>query len=175
MKNILFKSLALLTINVFCLNTYSKDNINKLNIPDSILKIIADSLPNYYIPNDNQFLVEWKEYDNLKRPMYAVSDFNGDSIIDYAFVLSSKCKNSVSIFVFVSKSRNRYRIINLREFNTTPKLIDIFINVEKRGWWESTSEKKHIKHDGLNVIWASASVSYSYYWKGNSFQKFFYD
>jgi hypothetical protein len=165
---------TLITFSLFDASASNIYNQKNFSLPCNIKKILQDSISGYYIPNKNQYIEEWKEYEQITEPMFAFSDFNGDSKQDYGIVLISKENNKV-IFVVIVSFNDSYKIYKIKTFEISEKLIDIFISVEKKGYWESASEKKQIKYDGINVVWASASLSFSYYWYNNGFKRFLYD
>jgi len=68
-----------------------------------------------------------------------------------------------------------FSICKVKTFDLSSNLIDVFISVEKKGYWQTSKGKINIKYDGISVDWASESLSFSYYWKNNNFQKILYD
>jgi hypothetical protein len=143
-------------------------------LPQQIENLIKDSLENYSLPIKEQFIDEWKSYGYISTPMLATSDFNGDSKNDYAVILLSKERNKTLLAVFLT-NKDSFVICKIKTFDINESLIDVFISVEKKGYWENINGKTHIKYDGICVDWASASLSFNYYWENNSFHRFFSD
>lgn len=176
LKKMTFLSLMILSFcNPSVSNTVNEKKIDDDFLPNSIKNLIKDSLSEYSVPNENQFIDEWKSYDHISTPRFAFSDFNGDSKKDYAIILLSKNYKEILLVVFLSDNMHSFSIHRVNIFNLNENLIDVFISVEKKGYWQTSKGKINIKHDGICVDWASESISFSYYWKNNNFQKFLYD
>jgi hypothetical protein len=81
-------------------NTVNAKKLDDDFLPNSIKNFIKDSLSEYSVPNENQFIDEWKSYDHISTPRFAFSDFNGDSKKDYAIILLSKNYKEILLVVF---------------------------------------------------------------------------
>ena len=95
--------LSLMTLSFCDLSISNTVNAKKLDddfLPNSIKNFIKDSLSEYSVPNENQFIDEWKSYDHISTPRFAFSDFNGDSKKDYAIILLSKKYKEILLVVF---------------------------------------------------------------------------
>jgi len=170
--------ISLMTLSFCDLSVSNTVNVKKFDnefLPNSIKNLIKDSLSEYSVPNENQFIDEWKSYDHISTPRFAFSDFNGDAKKDYAIILLSKNYKKILLAVFLSDNMHSFSIYKVKIFNSSSDLIDVFISVEKKGYWQTSKGKINIKYDGISVDWASESLSFSYYWKNNNFQKFLYD
>lgn len=181
-RNVLLNKITFLFLMIvaFCdLSASNQISHNKyINepLPDSIKIILRDSLCDYIIPNENQFIDEWKSYDEIPTPIFAFSDFNGDSKKDYAIILLSKNYKKILLAVFLSDKNNcSFSIYKVKTFDLGSDLIDVFISVDKKGDWQYSNGKRIINYSGICVDWASESISFCYYWKNNDFQKFAYD
>ncbi|HOL29496.1 MAG: hypothetical protein KBG33_03265 [Paludibacteraceae bacterium] len=180
--NTLLKPILILFLMVISINTLIASNPIKYNqsnkevLPENLKVLVRDSFCDYSIPTENQFIDEWKTYEHITKPMFAFSDFNGDSKNDYAVLLLSEKFKNVIIVVFLSGNNDySYTIYRIKKFDLNSNLIDVFISIEKKGYWECANGKKYIKHDGIRVDLASESLSFSYYWANSIFRKFLCD
>lgn len=153
-------------------NKLHRDSSNV--IPNAIKCLIKDSLTDLEIPNIGMFIKEWKDYSQSDFPYLCRSDFNGDGIIDYSLILKNKKFNQVSIYVFVS-NKKKYTTFEIDKLDCFENKIGIVLLVERKGEWESITEKKVIKNDGITVELINDGLTFSYYWEKGKFEKFMYD
>lgn len=174
LKKTILLSFMLLVCNLSATNIVSSEKYRQNLLPDFIKTIIKDSLKEYVIPDEKMFDSEWKSYEHITTPMFAFSDFNGDKEKDYAIILLSKNHRQILLCVFLSNKKS-YTIYRIRTFNLNNNFIDVFISIQKKGYWQTVYTKKLVKYNGITVDWASESLSFSYYWTNNQFVKFLYD
>ena len=174
LKKTILLSFMLLVCNLSATNIVSSEKYRQNLLPDFIKTIIKDSLKEYVIPDEKMFDSEWKSYEHITRPMFAFSDFNGDKEIDYAIILLSKNHRKTLLCVFLSNKKS-YSIYRIRTFNLNNDFIDVFISIQRKGYWKSVITKHLVKYDGITVDWASESLSFNYYWDKSQFVKFLYD
>lgn len=158
--------------------SYSKTRIFQSDsssaIPNSIVKILNDSLSDLIIPKIGAFIKEWKDYTKNKFPFLCEIDFNGDRITDYSLILKNTKTDQIFVYAFISDYK-KYKTYKVDVFESKAKKIGIILTLEKRGEWESVTEKKIIKNDGLTINLANESLTFSYYWEKGKIIKFKYD
>jgi len=152
-----------------CNQRVDYDSINFVS--ENIYKILKDSLSQFELPNNMVFNESWNEYSVSKYPYICKSDFNGDEVLDFVFILASKNHKELLVCVFLSNKKT-YNIFRIKQFTLDEKEIPLVLNIENKGVWESPNGKKHIKNNGFVIYWVTESKSYIYYWNKNKFDRF---
>ena len=126
-----------------------------------------------------QYLKEDVEWYKGKLPNIVNADFNGDKILDKAWVLINKDKTKLGLFVSLSSSETNKVILKLVEVKLTNHInvgISLIESGEHKtacgkGYWkceEGEAEVINITTSGLNFFTFESSNSV-YYWSGNKF------
>jgi len=150
-------------------------NLNATNIPDSVINFINTELPDFSIVTINDYVQGFIEFlrDKNELPYYCSSDFNGDNKPDHAILLIDSTKR---LFLYgLIQEKNNFKKILIDKYDSQVDGIQIIIGVEKKGDWESISEKITVPYDGIYIDLIEESLSWSYYFDGKTFIRFLYD
>ena len=129
-------------------------------------KLIRD----YRLPKESDFsywgtdldTYFYKSIDYLgqtKPPYWTKGDFNGDGIIDRAYLLFNNKNNSVELFVFVS-IKNEYRIMNLSSANKNMGVSTVILDTD--GMMKHALKLFEFEGHAILYLWDTTS---------NNFQK----
>lgn len=145
------------------------------SVPTAVEQYLKDKFPEWQI-------VSLKDYGDFVHffieegdlPFYCSSDFNGDGHPDHA-VLLKDCQGEILLYAILSISKNGYQSTLVDRFNQLDDEVQLLIRVEKKGEWESITEKIYIPNDGISLDLLKESSSCSYYFKNDHFEKFLYE
>ncbi len=145
------------------------------NQTSRVYQYIQDSLPNYNFiteaGNGSKSLCMQK---HREQSLGCVSDFDGDTVDDYALLLRDK-NNKVCLFFF-STTNNSVKHYLIDCFGIWKgEITELNIAIEPKGKWEAIDETIKVPFDGIMVNDLKESRSKAYYWNKNKFVKFLYD
>ncbi|MBN1397978.1 MAG: hypothetical protein JXA06_08095 [Bacteroidetes bacterium] len=70
--------------------------------------------PGWRHPNEKDIILDWKDFQkSYSKPYFASADFNGDDLIDEAWILFKDSSNIWGLFVFLKVKGETYRTIPL--------------------------------------------------------------
>jgi hypothetical protein len=146
---------------------------NKL--PSDLVNFVQSSLRNYSFLKEDQYIQGWKSFTpEGNKPFFCEADFNGDNRTDYALILIDTLQNKLSLLSFF-RNDNSFNYILIDTYNYTEKSVDAILSIKKGGQWETIDETFVVPYDGINIDFVSESLSKSYFWKENKFNKVLYD
>jgi hypothetical protein len=168
---------------ISCRNENSKDGNNHRNekittndyyLPANLTYFIKLSLPNLKIPTKDLYV---KGYESIKsdsaHPFICSSDFNGDGNIEYCIILMNDRKE-LFLYSFIAKGKD-FAPILIDKFVYKAKGIEAVLSIENKGVWESAVDKITAPNNGITVNFIEESLTWSYYWKDDKFERFLYD
>lgn len=173
MKRILI--IALLTIVQQCNVNGERIDTTHFHASKLLSYYIKDSLLLYHpivqVDIDSSQLL----FDiNLRKGYSCSSDFNGDKLNDYAFLLKDD-SNNVSLLVFYIHM-NKVSHILIDNYGSWPELNPFLeIGIEPKGIWRAADKKLKVLHDGIYLSELNESITYAYYWNDGKYKKFIYD
>ena len=143
-------------------------------VPYNLIEFVSQSLPKMQIPTAENYLKGWESFSNESDlPFYCSGDFNGDNLIDYC-LLVIKDSTIINLYSFLNQN-NGFQIVLIDSLRYLPKGIDIIVTTEPKGEWESIEETISIPFDGITVSQIEESLTWSYYYKNDRFERFLYD
>lgn len=167
-----------LLLNIFLLIIFSNSLVLRGGNKDSIFnsyigRFIENSNGKYKYIDIKKYDLRWKEFSNSTSPFIIEGNFNGDSLIDYSILIENKVITKIELICFIN-TKGSFNMYSLDTFDYK-SIIDIVLNIESRGLWESIDEKINTRFDGITVELFNESLSFSYYWDENKFKKFYWD
>jgi len=124
-------------------------------------------------PNPNEINQRWRDRDP-KRYIVALSDFDGNGLVDKAKILIRRKDHAVGLFIFLSENGKfiAYRIDELLDSSSIE-----FMGIKEvapgkyttacgKGYWECTSEevpKIQIKYSSINYFKIESANSFFYF------------
>lgn len=154
---------------------FASGKLAAAGLPDSVQEVIQHDLPNCRIAATADYVPGWKEYypESSQVPFCCSSDFNGDGRPDFAILLVG-VNNELFLYAFFANN-DSYKAVLVDAFEPIEKGIEAIIGVEKKGEWDSVTDKITVPNDGISTDFIIESLSFSYYFDGSTFQKFIYD
>lgn len=162
--------LLLLLINI---GSYANNTIDSL-INVSLDKFITNNADKYELITINQYDILNKQFSNTDTPFIVKVDFNGDNLIDFAIIVRNKITDKIDLLGFVNNNKNRFEYYFIDHFINDGKL-DFILSVEDKGEWTSIDNTIYVDNDGITIERFNLSLSFSYYWKNNTFIKHYWD
>jgi hypothetical protein len=101
------------------------------------------------------------------------SDFDGNGNMDYVVVLKEK-ESASTVFTF-NYSGTEYSNYLIKTIDRSVVDEDIQVVVLKKGLWNSATESKNSQLDGFSIDLLNESITVSYFWNGNDYEKFLWD
>ena len=151
-----------------CIDILSQDSTQL-----RITSLVKDYLTGYTVPCLTDFNIEWCNFTENETPYFIKSDFNGDKFDDYGILLKKENSRIVSLFAIMSNERKK--IMKIEDFRYNLPKISIVLNIQEKGIWQSATQTITIPFNGITVDFFEESISFSYYWKNDKFNKFLYD
>ena len=128
----------------------------------------------YQMPNTDDYMDDWESFSKTDHvPYHCSSDFDGNKLIDHGLILYHG-KSELKLVVLMSTSSG-FNLIEIDSFKVCDAKIDIIIDIEKKGSWESIDETIEVAFDGIYLERVNESLSWSYYWNGDGFEPYYYD
>jgi len=126
------------------------------------LKDLDRDLQDYFVAN----------YPNLN-PGYLSSDFNGDNILDYTFLLvcEQASKTVIRFIVLMGEKDSAYDLIEIQQWSEQPFLKNLYLHIVRPGnikEWDS-SRTVSLKFPCIELV-LFESASRVYYWGDGKFK-----
>ena len=156
--------------------TKAEVTIDKIPIPDDLVKLITDNLEVYTIPTKEDYDPKLISFiKTIPYPYFCKNDFDGNGEVDYAFLLKSKDK-SLTFFIFNCIKTN-YHTINMGSIpmGITENGLATIISVKEKGDWVAFDTTISVPNGGISLELLEESRTHSYYWDGLKYQRFFAD
>lgn len=145
----------------------------KVFLPDALRQAIQINLPNYRLPSDADYELDWEEfYEGHKVPFLALGDFNNDGRKDVAALLISTDKSDIWRLVVFHGQKNGFSPTVLatspEEDKTDPQYGRNYGPVQHVG-----IERKARCKDGRAclTLFVFESASHDFVWDGRKYRR----
>ncbi|OQA91173.1 MAG: hypothetical protein BWY26_01122 [Elusimicrobia bacterium ADurb.Bin231] len=160
----------------------TKEGEKKLILPEALIKHIRKFYPDLVVPTMDDKKDNWLEFvkKDALPPFYCWGDFNGDELIDAAFILLNKMDKSIGkLIVFHKTGRKTYESFVLvndlkhpTKYGTATQKPGKILTASGKGYGiaknEKRGEKITLKNDSIN-FWLYEGASSVFHWENGKY------
>ena len=154
---------------------YNDSTIYKEYIPEAILNVIKQKLPEWHLLKPADWEMSWfNEYKKKSSLVsYCTADFNCDGKDDYAIMLGNN-KNEITVWI-IQSDNNNYKTVRLDELGQIRSPIQFGIDTIPKGKLDyidldvENVKTINIKCPAVQVVYFE-SAAVAYYWEKGKYQ-----